>query len=44
MYYNFPLLVNKNRFALLAGIRKSKENLLKTPCKVAHVTKVAHIF
>ena len=30
--------------ALLAGIRKFEENLLKTSCKVAPVTKVAHIF
>ena len=30
--------------AWLAGIGKSKENLLKTSCKVAPVTKVAHIF
>ena len=30
--------------ALLAGIRKSEENLLKNSCKVAHVTKVAQIF
>ena len=30
--------------AWLAGIRKSEENLLKTSCKVAPVTKVAHIF
>ena len=30
--------------AWLAGIRKSDENLLKTSCKVALVTKVAHIF
>ena len=28
---------------LLAGIRKSEENLLKTLCKVAALTKVAHI-
>ena len=28
----------------LAGIRKSDKNLLKTLCKVAPVTKVAHIF
>ena len=31
-------------FALLAWVRKSEENLLKTSCKVALVTKVAHIF
>ena len=31
-------------FAWLAGIRKSEENLLKTSCKVAPVTKVALIF
>ena len=31
-------------FAMLAGIRKPEENLLKTSCKVAPVTKVAHIF
>ena len=30
--------------AWLAGIGKSEENLLKTSCKVAPVTKVAHIF
>ena len=30
--------------AWLAGIHKSEENLLKTSCKVAPVTKVAHIF
>ena len=30
--------------AWLAGIGKSKENLLKTSCKVAPLTKVAHIF
>ena len=30
--------------ACLAGIRKSDENLLKTSCKIAPVTKVAHIF
>ena len=30
--------------AWLAGICKSEENLLKTSCKVAPVTKVAHIF
>ena len=30
--------------ALLAGIRKSEENLLKTSRKVSPVTKVAHIF
>ena len=30
--------------ALFAGIRKSEENLLKTSCEVASVTKVAHIF
>ena len=30
--------------AWLAGIRKSEENLLKTSCKVASVTKVACIF
>ena len=27
-----------------AGIRKYEENLLKTSCKVAYVTKMAHIF
>ena len=27
----------------IAGIGKSEEKLLKTSCKVAHVTKVAHI-
>ena len=31
-------------FAWLAGISKSEENLLKTSCKDAPVTKVAHIF
>ena len=31
-------------FALLAGFRKSEENLLKTSCKVVPVIKVAHIF
>ena len=30
--------------AWLAGIGKSEENLFKTSCKVAPVTKVAHIF
>ena len=30
--------------AWLTGIRKSEENYLKTACKVAPVTKVAHIF
>ena len=28
----------------LAGIGKSEENLLNMSCRVAHVTKVAHIF
>ena len=30
--------------AWLAGIGKSEKNLLKTSCKVASLTKVAHIF
>ena len=30
--------------AWLAEIGKSEENLLKTSCKVAPLTKVAHIF
>ena len=37
-------LINQLLVAQLAGIGKSGENLLKTPCKVAPVTKVAHIF
>ena len=30
--------------AWLAGIGKTEENMLKTSCKIAPVTKVAHIF